>query len=733
MLHFLKNKLRENVSYRRIFFFSLMILAFGCGVEGLKSKTPRMSAISSTGVHALFDLEEPSIGPFPSDQFTVADSTQLTGRLVSLPRPDCSIQQSDCEDLDFINTLDGFNLQPRLTVTFDGPIDISSVDSANILIVEFGAVTGSPKIIGINQIVWEPTTNTLYVESDLALAQHSEYAVIVTRGILDASGQHVSASDQFENFIRGGTGYYHTLLSQGLRSAETVGINRDEVVTASAFTTMSVTAVLEKIRDQIKANVPKPALFVTENGTRTVFPRERVKSIVVQQQRRVSPPQFVPSTVDVGVLDYVPGSVGTIAFGRFMSNDYQTPDKFIPAVGTLVGDPVPQNINELGFDLILPSGPKPLNGWPVVIFGHGGTGSKEDVVDFASKFAEQGLATIGLNNVGTGFGPLSTLHVILTDGTEVVFPSSGRGVDMNGDNIIEDKEGFDTVPPYAIVTDRDGRRQTLIDDMQLIREIEIGMDVDGDGLPDIDPSRIYYWGGSNGGINSFVLMAIEPNISAAAAWTAGGSRVEFRRMSPVNRQKNGGMLAQRIPSLINSPGLIEIFGVAVNPPFFNENKPLRNLPPVINDVSGAIEIQTAFENQEWVNQPADPVTHARFVRKAPLPGVPVKSMLVAFPKGDQHIPNPTEAAVVRSGDLADVTTYYRYDLFFAEHPDAVTNPHGLAWVIFMPLYAEQAAALQQQAAIFLASGGKTIIHPEPARFFEVPISLPLPESTQFLH
>lgn len=38
----------------------------------------------------------------------------------------------------------------------------------------------------------------------------------------------------------------------------------------------------------------------------------------------------------------------------------------------------------------------------------------------------------------------------------------------------------------------------------------------------------------------------------------------------------------------------------------------------------------------------------------------------------------------------------------------------------------------EQFAIFLASHGKTIVHPEPARFFEVPISPPLPEDFSYI-
>ena len=34
-----------------------------------------------------------------------------------------------------INTLDGFNLQPRLSIPFTGPIDVSTVSSRNVFLV----------------------------------------------------------------------------------------------------------------------------------------------------------------------------------------------------------------------------------------------------------------------------------------------------------------------------------------------------------------------------------------------------------------------------------------------------------------------------------------------------------------------------------------------------------------------------------------------------------------------
>src|SRR5262245_23922795 len=141
---------------------------------------------------AAFGLDAPGAGPFPSDRFTVADANQLTNRRVNLPLPDAATRPSDYADVSVINTLDGFNLQPRLSIPFSGPIDVTTVNSSTIFLIRLGD-TISPEdtggeIVGINQIVWDVATNTLHVESDDLLDQHTRYALIVTRGLRDGDG-----------------------------------------------------------------------------------------------------------------------------------------------------------------------------------------------------------------------------------------------------------------------------------------------------------------------------------------------------------------------------------------------------------------------------------------------------------------------------------------------------------------------------------------------------------------
>src|SRR5262249_56822282 len=65
--------------------------------------------------------------------------------------------------------------------------------------------------------------------------------------------------------------------------------------------------------------------------------------------------------------------------------------------------------------------------------------------------AERGMATIYINPVGQGLGPLGRLRVNQTVGEPVTFAAGGRGIDQDGNGIIADSEGISTAPPRSIV------------------------------------------------------------------------------------------------------------------------------------------------------------------------------------------------------------------------------------------------------------------------------------------
>jgi hypothetical protein len=350
----------------------------------------------------------------------------------------------------------------------------------------------------------------------------------------------------------------------------------------------------------------------------------------------------------------------------------------------------------------------------------------------AARLAQHGLATIAINAVGTGGGPLGTLTVTKTDTSTVTLPAGGRNVDRNGNGVFDHPagslpEGFYTTVggPHAILFAREGLRQTVVDLMQLVREIQVGVDVDGDSVAELDPSRIYYWGSSLGGTYGPSFVALEPTVRAGVFNNAGGSGAEVMRLNAAGpfRAFLGRLLAVRVPPLVNGgPDPIN----TANPLPFRENLPLRNQSPLVNDVPGAIAIQEQIERLEWSMQPGDLIAYAPHLRETPLAGVSAKSVLFLFAQGDPVLANPTTSAFLRAGGLEDRTMYFRgLDAYAPVVPSAV----ALHEFLFQStgVGAGWALAGQESVATFLASDGQVTVDPDGSGpLFETPIVGPLP-------
>jgi hypothetical protein len=661
-----------------------------------------------------------SVGqPFPSNLYTTPDASQLTGLRVDLPTPDCAVRVSDCQDIAVLDTLDGFNVQPRISVPFSGPIDLSTVSSSTIFLVGPGG-----HVVGINQVVWEPAANTLHFESDQQLAQDTTYLLVVTKGIHDTNGKPIKATfrhdlKELEHDLKHedkdeskAAKEYRKDLLHALPMAMAGGVDPGDIAGASLFTTQSIDAISRKIRGQLPGGSVNFNLGTS--GERTVFPLATVSSVTWLRQNGTA--VFTPGNLNA-VMPLLAG-VGTLAFGTYASPDYETAAEVIPAVGTATGTPAVQGTNQIEFTLFVPAGTPPAGGWPVAIFGHGFGDWKNGAPPVvAGTFARSGIAMIAINVVGHGGGPLGTYTINRVASPSVTLPLGGRGIDQNGNGTIDSTEGVSAVGADALISNRDGLRQTAIDLMQLVKVLKAGVDVDGAGGADLSTTRIYYAGQSFGGIYGIPLLALEPDIRAGVPNVPGGPIIEIARLSPNFRILVGLALLTRSPSLYNtSPP-----DPALNN--FNENIPLRNLPIVVDTVPGASAIQTVIDNSEWAQQAANPAAYAPFVTPS--------KVLIQFARGDKTVPNPTASAILRAGGLASRATLYRHDLAFALNPAVGTNPHAFLTNV-AGAGAPYAFAAQQQMATFLASDGTLTIDPDGAGpFFETPTSM-VPEDLAYL-
>ncbi|QCB44814.1 Ig-like domain-containing protein [Hydrogenophaga sp. PAMC20947] len=711
--------------------------------------------VLASGTSVRFD---DAASPFPSNRLTRLNFSNVTYRQVNLPKPDCAIQVSDCKDLDVINTLDGFSTQPRITVPFTGDIDVSTVNSDSVYLINLGdtqSFRGFGSKVGINQILWDPDSQTLVFEPDELLAEHTRYLIVVTDGVRDTQGKKLKKSDyageqnsrdwrdRWDRLLQRRDGHaskgrddddsgYEREVRDAVRSVRTRG---PSLVAATVFTTQSTTGDLVKIMRQIKRSRPASANFmIGSNGgasTRAVFNVADVTSMSFQRQISTAP-GFTTGPLPTTALGVFTGAVGQIAYGTYSSPNYQVAGQYIPPVNSLTGAPSAQGNKELVFQLFVPAGEKPAGGWPVAIFGHGFTDSMYGAPwTVASTFASRGIATLSINVLGHGGGAQGKLSVTTSSAaTPIEVPAGGRGFDQDGNGAIDSTEGVNAVAPRDAISSRDGLRQTVIDLLQLVRQVEVGMDVDGDGSADLNAQRIYYAGQSFGGIYGTILLGVEPNIRAGVPNVPGGSITEVGRQGAF-RFLTAAALATRQPQLLNlpvTPGVPVPFNLN-----FNENMPLRDVAPVVNTVPGALAIAQVLDRYEWVQQSGNPVSYAPLIRKQPLWGAAAKSVIVQFAKGDQTVPNPTTSALIRAGGLEDRATYFRNDLAVANNAGVPKNPHTFLTNIASLSAGGYAVAGQIQIAEFFKSDGAVVIDPDgTGPFFETPVALPLPETGNFI-
>jgi len=634
---------------------------------------------------------------FPSDRHTTPDPAQLTGRRVALAMPSCPVDPAGCADVALLNQLDGFSVNPRIALTFDGAIRVESVTRESVFLVPVTPEAGVGPI-ALGQLVWDADGKVLYARPERVLLQARLYALVVTTKVMDAEGRRLQKAPEFLR-PREGTGHERKVETQMWKALAPAGLKWADIAAIALFTTQSVTADLQRMRAVLESRAPPALAFdLAPGGAAAVYPRAQIQG--VEFRRQVATTGMLLGDAIPLALNLLPSTeVRLIAFGRYRSPSFLSADRHIPQVATRAPLPSPTVEDEVHVTLFVPEGSRPAAGWPVALFGHGFTNDRHVITPaVAGALARAGFATIAINVVGHGAGPDGTLTILPAGGAPVVtLPSGGRGLDLDEDGKVGLSEGVGTRPgtPLQPLSSRDGLKQTVADLIQLVRAIRRGVDVDGDGQVDLDRERIYYVGQSFGGIYGTLLMAVEPRVRAGVMNVAGGPIVEIARQAPAFRPAVITALQVRNPALMNGEK------------DFVEAIPLPGEPAVKEPPAGALEIQDYFDRVEWLGQSANPVAFAPYLTRAPLDGR-ARAVLYQWAVGDRTVPNPTTESLLRAGDLLRVSSLYRHDTIAASLPERFrANPHGfLAWTLFPDVAAIGQAAQEQVVRFFLSDGQK---------------------------
>jgi dienelactone hydrolase len=202
----------------------------------------------------------------------------------------------------------------------------------------------------------------------------------------------------------------------------------------------------------------------------------------------------------------------------------------IPTAGgnDATGNPA-GSLENLPVIITVPMTAKPGTGWPVVIFQHGITGNRTNMLPLGATLAAAGMVTIAidlpLHGVMPGAGFYAGAGAERTFDLDISAAAAGNAcLSAPGGDGTTDPSGTCFINLGSLITSRDNLRQAVADLLHLSRSLgDANLDFDGGGN-DLNTSRIHFAGMSLGGIVGTTLLGVDAGgtIKASSLNVPGG-------------------------------------------------------------------------------------------------------------------------------------------------------------------------------------------------------------------
>jgi pimeloyl-ACP methyl ester carboxylesterase len=526
-----------------------------------------------SGNTALFNLSTGQL-PFPTDLY-FAGSTDGT---LNIQPPNAVWPNQQ-----FLNALDGFSTTAAIREQFGGPLDPTSFTPASVIVIPVitdnltKATTGvlgpplvpgtdytaalatdtgvGPQILEITPL--HPLMPSTCISNGQSLLPNNctkgtGYLVILTNGIKDASGNAAKPDTQYADILaalKGGPtcpsitdktlNGVCQLTGAHLQIAQALGLNPANIVLTFSFTTESTADTLEAL-----SAVTQP------------------QAIAVQH-----PPGFTTAVIPgLGLPGHADLYVGVLTIPYYLSasdpiNEYWKAPPFPldkTSTYTTRFNPLPVATAMLKIPVLLSvpnassamGATPPANGWPVVVFQHGITRSREDMFGLADSFADSGTVVVAIDL--PLHGVTSTADPLYASAANPLY--AGLGLPANQMSIERtfdlDLENNTTMAPGADgkidpsgshfinlanpLNSRDNNREGAADLITLVRSIAAASGTLLGAAGKIDPTRIHYVGHSLGAIigTTFLAVATPSDVSTATLAMPGGKLTQLLLDSP---------------------------------------------------------------------------------------------------------------------------------------------------------------------------------------------------------
>jgi pimeloyl-ACP methyl ester carboxylesterase len=587
----------------------------------------------NTGFTALF-VPLGGILPYPTDLYFAGTNDGTLNVPASAFNPNIGV----------VDALDGYSTTATITARFSASIDPASLSGTSVRVIQVTidnatkATTGvvRPLVYGVDYDAAVSTElgsngSTLEIHPLKPLvpstgATNNGYLVLLTDGITDTSGHGAASDADYASFktalpscatITQTTLHAICLLTGAqLQIAGALGVTADHVAVSFSFSTESTSDTLLAVAGTVAASPAQPigAVFSGLNTSQVGLPLPGHANIYVGDVTiayYLTEPSAADPTAPLTKFWQAAGASpapGIDPNSRNLTRFNPVPGPTNPALQIPVLITVPNANSAAG-------AARPANGWPVVIFQHGITGNRSNMLAIADAFADQGFVVVAIDQ---------PLHGITSATNPLYQPTHERTFNLDlsnnangasGPDGVIDSSGLYFINLTSPLTTRDNLRQAVADLLSLTKSLSI-LDLTSDGVPDIDMTGVHFVGHSLGGIVGGVYAAVASQVKTATLAMPGGKLSQLVLESPT--------FAPIIQAKLHASGLDP------NTTLFNQ---------FLRDVQNAVDSGDPFN----------------FIAAAAA-ARPIHLIQVVGPPPDAVVPNSMTARLILAGNLTKVST-----------------------------------------------------------------------------
>ncbi len=514
----------------------------GCGEE---RTTTNQDTLNTSGFYARFDPANGVI-PFPNN-LLFKDSIDGTLNIPVANAADYSDPQVA------LNTLDGFSTVAPLSANFSSGIDSTTLiggETVRLFEVTLSGIGGAVTAIttelvpgtdyAVTLSTLDTSNTTISILPLKPLQPNSSYLVTLSRGISDtlgnaanpelyyalAKGLNPLVTDSACLTVPGScTSAYTALtdaqaeameplrqLTNAAEDAVTVytitndatdavtDLAASDIVLSWSFTTQSIGSVLS----YVWANTGAQAVTTADSGMTTAH--LGLGGAAAIHLGTLDVPYYLTAAAD---------SADTAPLNNFWLG---VGGSFLTQYNPAPANPTTQTIPLL---LTLPvTGTPPPGGWPVVIFQHGITEDRTNLLAVADALATAGFAAVAidlpLHGITDSASPFYAGNTAFPTDRERTFDLDliDNTTKAAGSDTLIDESGAHFLNLSNLLVGRDNLRQGIIDLMTLYQSLG--------NIPNLDVTQVFFVGHSLGAMAGIPFLSLEPAVQDAVLAMPGG-------------------------------------------------------------------------------------------------------------------------------------------------------------------------------------------------------------------